>query len=69
MRNKKVKRIRTEDDTDQGENDQLGDDEEPIITRDDGSIQTRVSCCTLVLREPPENVRQKVSKQSRDSGR
>lgn len=60
--------MRTEDDTDQGKDDQLGDDKESVITRDDRSIQARLSRSPLVLGEPPEEVGQQVTEQSRDSG-
>lgn len=53
----------TEDNTDQREDDQLGDDEERIVSRNDGAVHARVSICAHELCELAHDDWQRPSEQ------
>lgn len=60
---------RTKDDTDKREDDQLGDDQERKVTRDDGAVHAGVSVCAHILGQLAHDDRECPAEQCRDRRR
>ena len=67
--NGEKEKAHTEDDTNQGEDDELGDNQKREIARNDRTIQPRLRLRALVLRQPPHNDREEEPKQGGHRGR